>query len=233
MVMTCREFEQAWQVRLDAGDPPVDGALEAHAAACAACRVRGERYRGLALVLNARVPAPSPPPDLVDRVLARYESERRRLSFRWPSAGVATIPRLSAAAAVVLAAAALWATTRPAPEVAPRPAPAALASAPRPLSASLSAATSATLELAVATSAPAARLGRLALESAAQPAAGRDEGATSPSEPAEPLIRTVGNRVASGVRPLTGTARRAFGFLLSPAPADRPGPAATGRSRGA
>ena len=102
------------------------------------------------------------------------------------------------------------------PAIDPAPDP----SATRPLGDSLAEATSATWELAREASAPAARIGRVAwIEAPApSPAIG-----VAPPSPSPGVLREVGSRVGAGVRPLSGTARNAFGFLLDPVLADRDG----------
>lgn len=114
----------------------------------------------------------------------------------------------------------------------------------------LAEATSATWDLARSTSEPAARLGREVLD------AGEDEGAARPAaaeptataqhakglaslsvpvpslEPLAPdasaVLQQVGDQISAGVRPISSTARQAFGFLLGPdrRPASRAGAAA-------
>ncbi len=93
----------------------------------------------------------------------------------------------------------------------------------RPLNRTLSEASEATLQLARATGEPAARLGRSVFEKA--------EWTTSPLLPeismegASDTLIGVSQRFGQGVRPLGGSARKAFGFLLAPVSADPPMPA--------
>ncbi len=100
-------------------------------------------------------------------------------------------------------------------------------------------ATSATWDLARSASEPAARLGREVLDPGGEPGSsppgavataasdGRDEGiarlVSVPVPSFEPLapeasavIQQVGDQLSAGVRPLSSTARHAFGFLLGP-----------------
>jgi hypothetical protein len=83
---------------------------------------------------------------------------------------------------------------------------------PRPLLESVADATSATLALARETSAPAARIGREVLSSANL--SSTDWTVSLPSNEAGNVLQSVGSQVEAGVRPLSGTARSAFGFLL-------------------
>jgi hypothetical protein len=102
-------------------------------------------------------------------------------------------------------------------------------------------ATDATLDLARSASEPAARISLQVLDAAAQPkSGGQGARALSPaaSEPGElavpsltsfgadpaaasAMLQEIGDRLASGVRPLSASARTAFGFLLGP-PAAKP-----------
>jgi hypothetical protein len=97
--------------------------------------------------------------------------------------------------------------------------------------------TAATLDLARAASEPAARIGRQVIDAAARPdpAASETEPAGEPDSialvvsvpslnalapnpaAAAAMWHQVGDGLADGVRPLTSTARHAFGFLLGPA----------------
>ncbi len=110
---------------------------------------------------------------------------------------------------------------------------------PHALSAALANATAATWDLARTTSEPAARLGRQVLESATQgenPAAGGAAAAdptfssypgldslagvlpiVPQSPPGSALLQQVGDGLSASVRPLSSTARQAFGFLRIPA----------------
>jgi hypothetical protein len=88
---------------------------------------------------------------------------------------------------------------------------------PGPLTDALADATSATWDLAREASAPAARLGRDVLGAAALPGSPTAPETPDPSASAAVVLRQVGDRVNEGVRPLSGSARHAFSFLLGPA----------------
>jgi hypothetical protein len=109
---------------------------------------------------------------------------------------------------------------------------AATASTRAELSEALGRATSATLDLASVTSAPAGRVGRLVLASSGLTGESLATAAPRPRaiEAASDMLRTVGDGVQDGFRPLTGTARQAFGFLIGPSPAP---PSAAPNGRGA
>jgi hypothetical protein len=221
MTIHCRDFEGVWNEKLDARgtwSAEADQALEAHAAACSTCRAVDARYRALAQAIRM---LPAPPPltvsaDFADRVLAAAAiDESRRAIFRLaPRRRRAQL----AAAAVVIVAVGLglrtWRTGGNPPPALPSPPVATHVQAidPDDLSAALADATSATLALAREASAPAARVGREVLAEAdlpsSTPAFGLPEGVV----PA--VFQGVGARVNAGVRPLSGTARSAFGFLI-------------------
>lgn len=233
--MTCRDFEQAWQARLDGGaSPSGDETIAVHAASCAVCRVRDHRYRILAQALQNQAPAPPPSPGLADRVLARFEAEQRR-----PLIGLArfSTPRRArwAAAAAVLIAGGLTFWSLSSPWRGPGPIPEADPVAPstRPLSAALTDATNATLNLALATSTPAARLGRMVLDTATDAEPSPDGPSPDDSGSDGGLLKSVGDRMATGIKPISGKARQAFGFLLSPTPVEPTAGPASERGRGA
>jgi hypothetical protein len=126
------------------------------------------------------------------------------------------------------------------------------------LNRALAEATSATWDLARSASEPAARISRDVLDATKQGEPGssqasRDTSATGPSETMEGLailtvpvpsleplapdasavLQQVGDRLSTGVEPLSNTARHAFGFLLGP-PRDGTGARTNGRTaRGA
>jgi hypothetical protein len=135
----------------------------------------------------------------------------------------------------------------------PRPTTSLLPSGGRPLRAelvsteaaalnqALAGATEATLDLARSASEPAARLSRQVLDAATAPELNQSVAATGvetvsvpwlgslapDSDVAVAMLQQVGDRLASGVGPLSTTARHAFGFLLGPAaprPQVRPNP---------
>ena len=107
----------------------------------------------------------------------------------------------------------------------------------------LAEATSATWDLARSASEPAARISRDMLDASLQAQDVRSEPRLGPAEPgvaapvsivmpqapdaatASAVLQQVGDQVAAGFRPLSSTARQAFGFLLGAGP-DQPGPRA-------
>jgi hypothetical protein len=217
--MLCIDFERIWNEQLDArGDASADveRALESHAAGCDSCRAIASRFQTLRAAVLSLGPPPAAPADFVERFLDERAVARARSPriFRFAAVGVPV-----AAAATLLIAVGL--TRRPAlPDK-----PVVTESSPvRPidpqsLTAALALAQSATLELARETSSPAARVGREMLGSASLPSATLPLPETV--TPAVEVLQGVGNRVQAGVRPLSGSARRAFGFLLGPSKDER------------
>jgi hypothetical protein len=221
----CRRFDLLWNAALDArgaadaGD--LERALEAHEAACPRCRAAAEGYRRLRRAIGALPPLQPPPADLVDRVLAAHEAGPGRA--RWDR--VARPLRWAAAAAVLLAAAGIGARVWRGPAGAPPTVvrgPVAPAVAPRPLADALADATAATLDLARTTSAPAARVGRQVLASAVQETEPPSLSGPWPESADPGVLKSVADGLQQGVGPLSGSARRAFGFLLGPASARTP-----------
>jgi len=235
--MNCRDFERVWSERFDArrtlpdvekGEP-----LEAHAASCVTCHGLAARYRALRLA-TASLESPSPPAGFADRVLAAYGAEPASVEppawQRWRLAGLIS----AAAAAAVFAAVGISLRVFPSATVSAPPRVSVETSVvqPRPIDAqglsdALAVATSATWDLARESSAPAARVGRQVIVSVRLP--GEEPSVTLPviiPEVAD-LWHRVGDRVSAGARPLEGTARHAFGFLLGEPSND---PKATDRS---
>jgi hypothetical protein len=217
--MNCQEFERLWNERLDtrgAFAPELEHALDSHAAGCTDCRVVAARYRLLRQALAALAP-PTPPAGFASRCLAVPERAPWRWSRFAPArAGV----RLAVAAALVWGVLiGLWSITpHEKTQIGGRP-----QQEPGLLTDALAEATSATWELAVETSGPAARIGRDVLDVAVSDASS-DIASDAPSaaNAASDVFHSVGQRVGEGVKPLSGSARHAFGFLLGPALTEEP-----------
>jgi len=239
--MNCRDFDQVWNQSLDfrrrdAGDrQAVDASraarendLREHAEACPSCRVRHLQFEALRQALEAWTARPEPLPvpsaGLADRIIeaAARPEPLRQGRFRPRYATFA----LAAAAAVLLAV--IGPRLRPAP---PRP---ALVSAPAAgrnterglLGVAVDDATAASWQLARLASEPAARLGREMMDASFQPGDGSVRLAGFPSSSDLPsldpesfspeLLNQMGDLLAAGVRPLSTSARQAFGFLRAP-----------------
>ena len=82
--------------------------VEAHLAACAACRVRAEEFRALDALLE-ELPSVEPAPSFDARVRARVAAEPRRA---WLWAWLEPSPRFAVSAALLLMLA-IWVGTRP------------------------------------------------------------------------------------------------------------------------
>lgn len=217
--MICREFERMWNEVLDGPDlaaPAVEQALEEHASACPSCRALSARYQALRQALRAWGPPPVPSAACTDRLVTRLEEATRPKTLRWSAAGRGLV-RVAAAATVL--AAGLLALRQGLHEErgdrASRSASPPVAS--RPLTAAVADATLATLDLARSASAPAARVGSEVLGAAAEPSASPELPELLPPPPASAVLHDLSDRINASVRPISGSARHAFGFLL-PAP---------------
>lgn len=236
--MNCREFEQYWNDWVDQFHRfphNLDSSLAQHAAICPDCRARAEAYLKLSQAFAGWNEAPRPrvPQSLTDRIT---------VSCLQPPASPAS-PHLTLTPAPPsrtrwwwgwAAAAALLATTwlgyrlssfpqaRPVIEppvfssVKPAKPEAPLVESPPRITLALAEATSASLELAKATSAPAARVGRRVLTSTSTSAVRTELVPRVSLGSASRALQTVGDELDAGVEPLSGTARQAFGFLLGP-----------------
>jgi hypothetical protein len=219
-------------------------ALLEHAAGCSTCRRKMAGYQTLERSILAWGPPPPPPADLADRILvavrAQPPSGRQGAHTRHP--GRRLIPILVAAASIMAIIAAGLMTRISIDRSRDRdrqasasPGHSAIASSDRSdspkLNEALASATEASWDLARSASEPAARLSRQVLDAATDAGPERPQetsgagavpslDAFAPdSAAAVATIQQVGDRIANGVRPLSSSARHAFGFLLGPAPA--------------
>lgn len=212
MDSTCREIEEAIQGAWDLGNPtPLGGTIEAHCRSCPTCRVWLTRTAGWSAVLAGLRPVQPPGDDLGRAILAAWALERDRPRTAWR-------PRLAlAASALVAAGLALWGGLRVREGISP------IADAQpagrEELARSLRDATSATLDLARLTSEPAARVGIKFLAAATRPITPDLPGPAS-LPPGRNL--GVGEQVERGIKPISGSVRKAFEFILPSAgdPAD-------------
>ncbi len=215
-------------------------ALIEHAASCPACRRSFAGYQNLQRATLVWGKAPDPPIGLADRILAAAEESLKPSRPAARTRPMALRNRwLIAAAASILALLTFGVISRmnfgPARDrgslaKATRSHGNGLSESPR-LNEALASATEATWDLARSASEPAARLSRQFLDAATGPdpehTPGNSAAAVSvpsldsfapDSAAAVETIQQVGDRLASGVRPLSSTARQAFGFLLGPPP---------------
>lgn len=231
--MQCCDFERVWNEQLDARDAAsaeVASALEAHAASCPSCAPIAARYRTLGQVLRLLDP-PAVPADFLGRFLESQDlapaPAPRLLRF-----GRALGPLAAAASLfLVVLVGGRGSAPRPGPGRPMRPfSSVAGASDARSLTDALAHAGSATWDLALATSAPAARIGREVLDPTSLVESSEPLPFSVPVPPPEEVLESVGDRVNAGVRPLSGAARHAFGFLLGAPAADadaNPAPASS------
>jgi hypothetical protein len=226
--MNCVEFEDRWNEVLDArlvGPSDLEHRLEEHAVSCASCRSISTRYQTLRQAIEALGPPAAPSAESSAKLLAMMlaapvpaprRPARRLVRFAW-------VPLATAAALLILVRPGgttrrepIATPTSPSPSIATPPAPF------RPIALALNDARTATIELALEASAPAARIGLEVLgdresshDLASNPARRVDGGLAPP--PSE-LIQSVGERLNASVRPISGSARHAFSFLLGPPP---------------
>ncbi len=224
--MNCRDFDRTWNDRLDTRGEPLEAegvALEAHAAACPACQALAVRYRTLRQALLAWGPPPAVSAGFADRFLERRDVAEARPASRAPSTRAWSIS--IAVAASLLLAAVLANRIDPGGGAKPGAAraPSVASPAPRPLTDALAEATSASWDLARHASAPAARIGRHVFNSATVRLPSATFSKPVLVRPVSGVLQSVEERVSAGVRPLSGTARRAFGFLLGTSPSGAPG----------
>ena len=229
----CRTYENAWNELLDArgaADIELIRSLEAHAAVCQRCAALATGYRRLQKAVPAWRAQPIPTIDLADRVRSAWSAETVN-SFPFRQRHPRAFVWVMTAAAASIAAIG-WidlhhrlgpAQNRPVgqgPALSISPKVATAAAPPsRLLSDSIGNASRATLVLARSATEPAVRVGWQVLssaelsETAPTLPVGLPEGNTSTPE----ALQAVGDDVARGVGPLSGSARKAFGFLLGPA----------------
>ena len=226
MSSTCRDFEHLCQAALDRREidgPGLGPDLDAHAASCPSCLPIYHRYLHLRHAISA-LPTPIPAQYCVDRTLRAF-AERPAATIRFSK----PVRVALALAATVLLAGLIAVRSRPAPETI-GPEIVKSSETQRPLGVALSEATSETLGLAREASAPAARVGREMIRSASIPS--MDWGLAFSTDPASEALQSVGDEVEAGVRPLSGSARSAFGFLIPSASRSRT-PAASPAPKGA
>lgn len=227
--MQCLDFERFWNERLDAREsvpPALEQALEAHAAVCPACRQVALRYQTLQQVLRTVACPPAPPADLLPRVLQAWDLDR--ISVRRKVRIQRMMGPLALAASLILTAVLGWrwlpGDPRPRPQAPVEPSHRAGKELPPLLTDALATAGSATWNLALESSAPAARIGLEFLDAAtlreAAPIPTTPGLALSLPDAQSDVFQSVGERVNAQVLPLSGTARHAFGFLLG-APVDQ------------
>jgi hypothetical protein len=215
--MTCRDHALLWNACLDEPScltPDRRRELDAHEASCPSCQRIGAAFR----ILTDHLPAPTPPTGLSDRVIAAWEGRGLGEGVAPTLLGWRTAYALAACAAAAIPVAFFlrgWTGRDPAPAR-----PIARISPARPWNVALADTASATLDLARETSAPVARIGKDALVASRWNRGDVPADVAAPRS-AETLVDEVSRRVNAGIRPLGGTAKRAFSFLSAPSPPTR------------
>ena len=215
-LMTCRDYQALWNSCLD--EPGIltsslGDVFAAHEADCPPCRRIGFTYR----MLMKRLPAPNSPSGLADRIVSAWEGRRHGVRiFPAPRTWRRPVGLVISCAAAVLLAVVLRGWAVPSPK---RLLPLER-TAVRSWDVALASTASATLDLARETSAPVARIGQDVFHAAGLKAQMPPLQAGS-SDSSETMVGAVSRRVNAEIRPLGGTARRAFSFLITPKPPDR------------
>ncbi|HEX5272676.1 MAG TPA: zf-HC2 domain-containing protein [Gemmataceae bacterium] len=220
--MTCDDCRLRLQAWLD-GDPPGADGIAAHLADCPACRAADATARRLRAGLVA-APVIAAPPGLSDRIVAGVLADRRRQRRdrqRVLFAGLAL------AAAACLAVAVFLPERAPHESAGARPTgQAVIAEAPRPeeppaarpsLDEDVVEATSAVASLARRTADQTLTSGQMLIPAVPREVAPR-EVLPPPLDPPAQSLREAGEGVATGLSPVTNSARRAFDLFLHDLP---------------
>jgi hypothetical protein len=222
--MNCRDFERVMNERFDAREN-LSGAwdrdIQRHAETCSACQASVARYQRLEQALHTLAPIPAPSAGLADRIIAARHAEviggPRTISLRpWLRA-------MAAAASLLIGVFLIGRFTNHGTQPAPPSTAVSSAHSPAPidpqaLNDALARAGSATWDLAQAASAPATKFGREMFDSATiteGPEGDETLPLSLPVSSASKMWQSVEDRVNAGVRPLSGSARHAFGFLFA------------------
>jgi len=216
--MDCQDFESWCRRRFDerrsfasTADAPD---VAAHVASCATCRAAIARYGRLEAAIGLWSGTAVPTAGLSDRIVAAVLHDRRSVS-------ILTIRRRALFATAALLLVALGLGIRHSLISSRSDAVAVVATPnPPPLPDALAAATTATLDLARKTTEPASRVGGRVIAQAKLPTSPQLS-LSMPVRPASRIISVLGDDVNRGVKPLSGSARNAFGFLLAPWPRDK------------
>ena len=220
--MKCQDFERIWNERLDdrdGGDSSLARVLEDHASACSRCASVHSRYLVLSQGLRVLAPLPTVSERFAERVLAAHALTEA------PGHGairpfVRYISGLAAAAVLIVAVTLGFRSWKPGHghgEEIVAAGKVNTVDTPVALSDVLAVARVASLEFAREASAPAARVGyELASTEFSDPSPSPSLAFSVDVAPATRALQRVGDRLNAGVRPLEGSARHAFGFLIGP-----------------
>jgi predicted anti-sigma-YlaC factor YlaD len=215
--MTCTESSELLQERLDGNATADLASLEQHLAACPACRERHAAAERLRRGLLLRT-APTAPDGLTDLIVAGVLRDRRlRRRRRWLTAAVAL-------AASLLLALAIWqrsSTETPVVEVVKRDTPAP--TVPMSLNESVAEAGSAVADLTRRTAGETLDNTRDLLPMTVPETSLASAGDWQQTlEPPTRSLREVGQIAATGLEPVTGSARRAVDLFLRELPTVKP-----------
>jgi hypothetical protein len=219
--MNCLEFEARWNDVLDArseGLPDLERDLEAHATTCERCQSISIRYQLLRQAVAVWGPPPVPSIAAVEALRRLSFPSRTSRASRHRSRGLVALAMAAAIFGMAWVSSPWWAGRSP--KLTEKSPKIAQVAPTRPIEFALEQATSATIDLALKASAPAARIGRDVLnfdqsETPSVPSSPEpDVGSAVAVGSAGDMLQTVGDRV----KPITGSARHAFSFLLGPAP---------------
>lgn len=230
--MNCQNFANAWNDWLDqdSADPPFPDpsgteleALTHHAEQCASCREFHENQLQFARCLSAWVR------DQRSRSVSTEFSTRlvqvllreQRVHSRQPVARRGLLSFAAAAAVLAVIGGGLawwspWRTQLDRGRIAQAPSLAASSAEAQRLERAVAQATKATLELALLSTEPAARVSRSVFWSSAQMTDSPLHLTDTLSLPTDPVLSSlegVGGQISQTVEPISGSARQAFGFL--------------------
>jgi anti-sigma factor RsiW len=220
--MNCDDFQQRIQAEFN-GDPPGADGVEVHLATCPACRALDAAARRLRVGLLA-TPAPAPPSGLADRIVAGVLADRRqrqRSRRRLVFAGLGLAAAASLAIVLMLPkwmpndSVAALPTNK---EVVPEEDPVRKPSVPPPsLNENMAEATSAVASLARRTADQTVSSGHIFMPTVSLEVPA-EELLAQPLEPPAQSLREAGSGVATGLGPVTNSARRAFDLFLRDIP---------------
>ncbi len=222
-MMNCKDFERTWNECLDDRGRGADAsarmkAVDDHASLCPQCASVHSRYLVLSQGLRALARLPVVSPGFAERVLAAHAEPETVVI-----GGIAPFHRILAtltAAAVFLVAVTLGFRSREGGHEEPRNDVVQIEREvipPVALTDALAVASSTTLAFAREASAPAARVGyELASAELSDSVPSGSLEFSVDVAPATRALQRVGDRLNAGVRPLEGSARHAFGFLIGP-----------------
>ncbi|WP_422930507.1 hypothetical protein [Singulisphaera sp. PoT] len=223
--MECVDYEARWNDYLDdrsAAAPELLAELEEHASLCEACRPLAQRYQTLLHVVSLKIPTPIPSLGFVESCLDAIERDREVVKPRRILAFPRRVAGLAAAALLLIALVAAFRFVGREYGLPGGGVEVVQKSDGNPsISEALATAGTATWDLARESSGSAAKIGREMLNSATLPPNSSSLFLTLSGPEANEVLEGVSERVNAGVRPLSDSAKQAFGFLLDAAEVER------------